>query len=394
MTPRRKAVAGAADNHHDERALSSDVFDGLGHDYEAVLALEREKHRRWAKQTVDAEVALAEFIEPPSAFTLADELAEPLEPLKYRVEDLHVQGGNVILSAVYKVGKTTLLLNLAHSLLSGKPFLGRFDVEPLAGRVAFWNYELSKRQFLDWCERAWFDSVATRMSVAHLRGYPLPIWTPVVEDYAVSWLASRETEVWVIDPLIAAANGVGSINDNDDMQTFLAAIDRIKRRAGVQDVVIAAHASDRYRSEEGQEHPLGASVLDGWPDTRWVFTKNAQEQRFFKAHGRDVDVPEGELHYDNATYRLRWASASGRRVVRDLAGLRAAVQAVAENEGSGTRAVRDAIKGPGVRGADRDRLLRRAESKGYVRVDRTAGQKGHRHFLTDEGRAFLEESGD
>ena len=81
--------------------------------------------------------------------TLKDALAEPREALSYTIDRLHTASGNTLLVAQYKTGKTTLMANLLKALADGEPFLSEFAVK-LEGRVAFFNYELTREMFLDW----------------------------------------------------------------------------------------------------------------------------------------------------------------------------------------------------------------------------------------------------
>ena len=87
----------------------------------------------------------------PDAGTLEELIARPDEP-QWRVEGLVPARGRLLVSAQRKAGKTTLAGNLSRSLLTGNPFLGRFPVRALAGRVGFLNYEVSGKQFARWMD--------------------------------------------------------------------------------------------------------------------------------------------------------------------------------------------------------------------------------------------------
>ena len=111
---------------------------------------ERLRVRREAAQLVDQESAARDFVIPPSTATLADELKVKDPPLTYTVDELHPRGGNTLLGAQFKAGKTTMLANLLRSLTDERVFLGNHATRRAPGRVAFWNYEVDGRQFRQW----------------------------------------------------------------------------------------------------------------------------------------------------------------------------------------------------------------------------------------------------
>jgi hypothetical protein len=98
-------------------------------------------------------------------------LAEPDEPVAYRIDRVWPAGGRVILAAQRKAGKTTCTGNLLRSLADGDPFLGRYAVTPVeaGGTVFAIDTEMSRRML-----RAWLAdqkiSHPERIHVEPLRG--------------------------------------------------------------------------------------------------------------------------------------------------------------------------------------------------------------------------------
>lgn len=339
-----------------------------------------------ARQRLDAEQWAQRFEEPPTTLTLADELDMDDEPLRFTIEELHPLGGNTLLAAQFKAGKTTLGLNLWRSLLDGDHFLGMFPVNRPEGRVAFWNYEVGRDMF-----RRWVRDVGVkhpeRGAVANLRGFRLPIWTPQGEDWAVRWLAEREVSVLVVDPFARAFRGAGSENDNDDVGMFLEALDVIKRRAGVADLFLNAHTG-RQQHEEGAEHVRGATVLDDWPDVRWVMVKDDANNRFFRADGRDVFVPEQGLDYDAATRRLH-LNGGTRADLRLEKAVAKVHEAVANHPGINSTELRSKVSG--TNNKTQGEALREAISRGLVRVEKDGAS--HRHYAVPRSKISKKGSG-
>lgn len=272
--------------------------------------VERQRAQRAARRQLDAEDAASTFRVPSWRATLTDELAQPDEPITYAVDELLPTYGNVLLTAAFKAGKTTLINNLTRSLVDGSPFLNHFAVNGDRGRVAIFNYEVGEQQY-----RRWLRDVGVQrtddVTVLNLRGLRLPLLTPHVEDWVTDWLVEHEIRVWVLDPFARAFVGSGdNENDNTAVGTFLDAVDVIKRRAGVHELILPTHTG-RAVAERGSERARGATRLDDWADVRWLLTRDSDGRRYFRATGRDVEVDEGSLDFDTST-RLLTFSEGGR----------------------------------------------------------------------------------
>ncbi len=234
---------------------------------------------------------------------MKEELQIHDEPLVWTVERLHPRGLNTLLLAQFKTGKTTLALNLIKALADGELFLGHYKCAlESAGRVAWWNFELDPRQARRWVRKL---AISRPDRVCHLpfRGFQLPLDSPEVVEEMVSWLVERNVKVLVVDPFGAAFTG--EENDNTEVKRWLAILDEIKRRAGIEDLFLIAHTG-RAHAEEGREHARGATRLDNWADVRWIYTSDpaVPELRFLRAHGRDVDEPQCAVSFDTSTGRL------------------------------------------------------------------------------------------
>src|SRR4051812_11402438 len=98
---------------------------------------------------------------------LEDILARPPEP-PFRVDSLLPSEAAMLVVAQRKTGKTTLMLNLAHSLITGQMFLGKFGVRPLSGRIAILNFEVSGPQLARWADEVGVPR--HRLFLVNLRG--------------------------------------------------------------------------------------------------------------------------------------------------------------------------------------------------------------------------------
>lgn len=341
-------------------------IDNIGFERDVAREVHQQRARREARRRLDQEEALHTFREPPSVPTLTEELALPDEPVQYRIGDILPKGGNVLLAAQYKAGKTTLIDQVAKSVADSTHFLGKFAVADPGGRIALWNYEIDAAQYRRWLRDVSITNTGG-VTVLNLRGYRMPITVRHVEDWIVGWLEEREVKVWVVDPFARAFVGAGkSENDNTEVGAFLDTLDVIKNRAGVTELILPTHTG-RAEMEQGEERARGATRLDDWADVRWILTKDENDTRFFRATGRDVEVPEEKLEFDQATRGLTFGGGDRTWVKRRLLE-EAVVHAVREEPGislSKLRAfVRETVKGAGndaidgaAIGAERGRLI-------------------------------------
>jgi hypothetical protein len=91
--------------------------------------------------------------------------------------------------------------------------------------------------------------------------------------------------------------------DHDEMLSLLMAVDEIVEAAGVDVVFIIAHTG-RMQHEEGKERARGATVIDDWPDARWIMTKLSEgDSRFLAVEGRGVAMATTSLVFDEVTKR-------------------------------------------------------------------------------------------
>lgn len=323
---------GSAAGEDPESPLDPKVQRELKYRHEIAMEAYRQKIRREARKMIDADEFGETWRVPPSRPTLSAELAEPDDPVRYRVDKLLTVGGNALLAAGFKAGKTTLCNNLLRSLADGEPFLDRFEVVQPDGRIAVFNYEVSEGQFRHWLRRIGIRDT-DRVCVLNLRGYRLPLIHTLVEDWVSKWLTEHEVRTWVVDPFARAMVGCGDENSNTDVGVMLDVLDVIKSRAGVTELILPTHTG-RQEQQQGSERARGATRLDDWADARWLLTTDDQGRRFFRAAGRDVDVDEELLSFDAATGRLSLGGHDRRGMARrDKIG--ELVEWVRENPGLG-----------------------------------------------------------
>jgi hypothetical protein len=244
--------------------------------------------------------------------TLREVLALPPEP-PARVAGLIPSDAFSLIVAQAKTGKTTFVLNLVRSLLTGERFLGVFDVTPLVGSVAILNYEVSNRQLARWCTDVGLDE--DRVMLVPLRGVGNPLSEPARQKELAGRLRSASVETLVVDPFSQAFTGADE-NATSEVGPFLKQLARFAfEEVGARDLVLVAHAG-----HDG-ERVRGNSRLLGDPDAVVTLTRDSEGQRYMSAVGRDVDVAEDRLQFDLSTRRMLKTGSGSRARVKQMAKL-------------------------------------------------------------------------
>lgn len=263
---------------------------------------EKERLRREIRRELDTEERLASATAPPDILTLRERLSRPRPAVKWRISQLQAAGHRVLLAAQFKAGKTTLAANLARSVLDGDPFLATYDVAAIDGTLALFDFEMSATQLDDWycAQRITHDD---RLLVIPMRGAAsaFDIANPEVRARWVALLKSHKVAYLILDCLRPVLDALG-LNEHTEVGLFLTALDELLREAGIPEALVIQHMG------HNKERARGDSRLLDWPDVGWTLVRGDDEDpaspRFFKAYGRDVDVPETQLAYDDVTRRL------------------------------------------------------------------------------------------
>ena len=199
---------------------------------------------RNGQSSVDVPDSIRDIVEAQSAkparpsfcnlVTSAELLAMDMRP-EFLVRGVLVKGAPCIIGGRSKAMKTSIAVDLALSLGSGKPFLGRYDV-PKPVRVAFWTGESGAPTIRE-----------TALRIAKSKGIDL-------KDVSVSWsfdlpklcridhlsaleqvIREQQLEVIVIDPLylsLLSAETAGSAGNIFAMGAALEPLSRLAQATG------------------------------------------------------------------------------------------------------------------------------------------------------------------
>lgn len=257
---------------------------------------------------------------PPYPASAYEQLAEQPPEVDWILRDLWSGNGQV--NAQKKSGKTTLLLNAAASLVTGEPFLGRFEVNIETDcRVGYLNMELTKGQFNRWlADLALPDDALERLDVYHGRECGrLDLANDAAAEWVIQWLGDVGISILLMDPLGSFYDQPSGGDPNAAYLRWWAALEHVVLEAELRGVLIAHHAG---YSEEGGNRARGASAMMDKPDVNLTYRYEVGEgahtdapvdnKRYLSAFGRDVDIHEFEIDYNIRTRVLR-ATGGGSR---------------------------------------------------------------------------------
>ncbi|WP_418062425.1 AAA family ATPase [Pimelobacter simplex] len=305
LLPPEKRRAAIARTYRDYPADS--VTARFSRDAERMEVLRRARDLR-LNELARQESKADQRAEAPAPVSLADLLAEPDEPVQYRIDKVWPVDGRVVLAAQNKTGKTTLVGNTIRSLVDGADFLAHYKVEPVE-RVVLIDDEMSRSKVRSWLKDQDIREVQ-RVEVVALRGAlsSFDILDPAVRQ---QWAdVVRGADVLVFDCLRPALDSLG-LDENLDAGRFLVALDELCREAGVRELMLVHHMG------HSNERSRGSSRIEDWPDVKWKLVRekvdDERSPRYFSAYGRDVDQPESRLLYDPFTRRFEVDPDGGTR---------------------------------------------------------------------------------
>lgn len=362
-----------------------------GETYEKDLAralhrmrVEKEARLRLAREGADPS--------PPfDAGLLTDILDRPQEP-RWRMTDLMPAEGSMLVVAQRKTGKTTLMLNAAHSLLTGEPFLNRFPCHVVTGTVAILNYEVSGAQLATWAKHVGVPE--DRLFLANLRGRRNPLTYEEDRLLLGALLRDQGVESLIVDPFGQAFSGK-SQNDAGEVGAWLSGLDAFARsEVGARDVILTAHAG------WNGERTRGSSALEGWADSVVTMTFGADnETRYLRALGRDVGVDEDRLSFDPETRLMAMTGGGSRKQATRVSKAEALVQPVCDvvrdNPGVSTGDLVDSVRalrhGGVVTIAFQDNDVRQAVNaavvQGLLRREELGLGKPTKHYIANPVQA-------
>jgi hypothetical protein len=285
------------------KALDPAVFETRVQVQQEALRIRREAERR-----LDAEER------PPVSFppvlTLRDHLAQPQPSTQWRIEGWLPIDARATLVAQFKAGKTTAVSNLARCLVDGHKWLGVASVTPIEGCVVIIDGEMSQGQLIAWYRDQDISNV-DHVVLVPLRGQVsgFNILDPTVRTLWAAFLRTLRAQYVILDclrPFLDALN----LDEQRDGGRFLVAFDALLLEAAIREALVVLHMG------HGGDRARGDSRFRDWPDVEWRLFREHDDPasaRFISAYGRDVEIAESALAYNDAFRQLTLSGGGSRR---------------------------------------------------------------------------------
>jgi hypothetical protein len=266
-----------------------------------------------SKRLLDSHLAGAQYED--FRFIPLDELYETEYPdVLFRIghnDDggLWPTDGMVLLAAQAKAGKTTLVLNILYSLVTGERLMDKFPVQRLGphDHVGVLNMEVSENQYKSWLQGRGVPN-SYQLTIANLRGKAASVnlLDPEARGEFVKKLCAEDINILIVDPIgpILRVNGIDE-NDSVRVGQLLDSFNNLRDVTPLKDILIVHHGGHDVANQKNRPGiSRGASAWNDIPDALWSYFKPDDESRIFKATGRDVDLEETTVLYDKATRKL------------------------------------------------------------------------------------------
>jgi hypothetical protein len=351
-------IGGAYDPVADSKKLAPEILRNQRFRYADDLVKRQRLEQEW--RPIEDQGNLAQQLQAV--------IADPL----FLVEELFPDGMICQINAQFKIGKTTLVINLVQSLSTGEPFLRRFPVHSeFKGHIAHWNMEVDQKTLLGWYRKqALPDHARARVFPLSVRGnISLDFMSDVVMDWTIKWLQNNNIKVWIIDPLSKLFRD--DENSNYEFNQWWLRLEHIVREAGVRLAVIVHHTG------HSGERARGASAMMGNPDVLLSYTHSGKlgevppnTRRYLSGLGRGVELSSTEIDFDRETSAL-FCTDSGTTRIQAKSHIKARQAGVAVWNAHAPINTGDLYKvlgwqQSGTELRDNKTALERAEDKGYI----------------------------
>lgn len=330
---------------------------------------------------------------------IADLVELPMAGERYLVDQLLAMDGTMLIHGVAGSGKSTLVLDLAASLATGSPFLGRYGV-PRPFKVMILQAEMSVYDIRE--HGQWLIAAYPSLSGGHRDNLQISDGAVFRAARSPEDLEARvrdsDTEVLAIDPLLNYFRG-GSMNESSDVGPILDGFDQLLERVDGLKAIVVVHHSPKSQIFNGRlidrSTPLGSVAFEAWPSTLLRLESPARQSR-----DRSLVVVKSRapMLRQNARLELRLADGGYQLLNSEESDLRVGgrdhrvrrVEAMLARPGGATRA--ELIRGARLTATELDRALASFGNQLEHRRDPTGGRPVDRYSLRAQSEAVRDAS--
>lgn len=226
-----------------------------------------------------AQLALGKSATPFKVQTLAEIMANPPEEAQFLIDQgILPKGGRLLIAGKPKVGKSIMADNLALSLASGIPFLGRFGVDsgdPLRPgiRTLLLDRELSKRSLFQRMEQLMKGRPGYRAAIENLlidHDHLIRLDQKESYDLLMRLVETNGAEVMIMDTAYKFLGG--DVESSSALMKAFEVLDRVIHNTGC--AMVMTHHIKKGQGGRGKENTdvadpdgvAGSFLWTGWPN--------------------------------------------------------------------------------------------------------------------------------
>lgn len=216
------------------------------------------------------EAFMSDIVSLPTPKTLNDYPDEiPQDP--ELIEGLFRKGRKGILTADSKAGKSFFAIELAISIASGKPFLGRKCVK---SKVCYFNYEIEEKEFMQRVKVVAREmkiptaDFIDNLKIVHMRGLSIPLAKMAGNIIAMMLTEYKNTRepfsLIIMDPIYKIT--AGDENSAEAVSKFCNNLDKIAQETGCAIFYTHHHAKGDQGGKKAMDRGSGSGVFARDPD--------------------------------------------------------------------------------------------------------------------------------
>lgn len=244
------------------------------------------KGRRDEKERLMHEIAIAMRDAPKSltiaaklrVITHADIMSNPDSNPRWLIDEWWTRGSHGIIAGEPKSWKSTLAMDMAVSIASGKPFLGQFKVNTQGPVIIVQNENAA------WIIRERMAAIATHRGLVGKVEDRTITWPPHLPIYYINnqaFTISNESHRIMLEDLIKEIKPVllimdplylmfdGDINSAKDLNPALSWLLWLKNEYNLSIVLVHHWRKSQGSTKRGGQRMLGSTTLHGWVESAW-----------------------------------------------------------------------------------------------------------------------------
>jgi hypothetical protein len=220
----------------------------------------------------------------------------PLSEPEWLIQGWLVSGMGLLINGDPKSFKSTIAMQLAWTIATGEPFLGRYPYLGEPKNVLYLHEENTledvRRHSMETLARQGYGHIVQPSATSKERKFqrtskqletrkkllvrPRVGWTVTEENIAAlkDQIVGNEIEYLILDPLYKIQTEGSGLNDDKAIAHVTVNLDRLTEETGCQ--IILIHHNNKSKSAHGGHRIMGSNLIHGWAPQLWLLEKGEE----------------------------------------------------------------------------------------------------------------------